>query len=119
MVSVTWGSQVGTATGFSWAFEKEDVILRNEGSVNPNVVGTIRKNLVATVDFLEGTIPAESDVAASLVIVSKTTDGTSKTTTLSNMIPRGVRERMDRESPPAVYSVDFICKGAVSIPTVS
>ncbi len=119
MVSGTWGSAFGISVGYSWAFTREDVTIRAEGSVDPDNHGTIRQNLVASVQFLEGSPVAVSDTAASLVMVSKTVDGVTKTETLLRQIPRGAGRTFNRESPPSIVTQDFICKGAAAIPVLS
>lgn len=119
MVSATWGGQINLAVGFDWRFSKEDVTLRNDGSVNPDIRGTIRKDLTASVQFLDPVLLAESDTPASLVIVCQDNAGQAKTYTLSNMVPRGASMSMNRESPPAVHVQEFVCLGTASMPVIS
>jgi hypothetical protein len=111
---------MGTAVAYDWVFSKEDVTMRNSNSVNPDARATIRKDLVCNVQFLEhDTIPAESDTAASLVLVTVMANGSQQTETLTNMIPRGISKSFNRESPPGVVTVTFVAKGTVSIPSVA
>ena len=120
IVSATHGStQLGMAVGFSFEYSIERVVIPAEGVTGPSCRGIVRRDLVAVVDFLvKG--PIEPDAtAASLVIVTKDSDGDSITDTLTTMIPDGFAKEMNRDAPPGRYRQRFVHKGAMSSNPVS
>lgn len=107
IVSVTWGgSGIPTPQGFQYAHTVEELKTRAAGKTGPGCNQHVRQALECVVTFLEPGFFEPNQAPADLVIVTAFS-GTTRTRTLSDMIPRDFGETMDNNSPPGTYFQKF------------
>lgn len=78
------GTPFGTPVGYAWDNQVDYVEIPAAGKEGPSAQGSVRKRLVAEIEYLEGQ-PADIESVGTLIIKVHLKDGGERTVTMTSM----------------------------------